>query len=751
MLKFFNFFQRIIINKNIQGLIVKKFCHTKILNISDKILNCTGRQNKFYILASNLSDNINIQDSNTFYLSKLYSRFYKLKHKTVVNPIFESNENSVKNLENKNHEFDFISEYNNKEFNQNMYEIFVKNNLLIERDRDIFLNLKNSNFFRLDEIESDNHNTALRSGWSLDILKQHSQMLQKNTNVTIKFSIVNEIEKDKQINIDLHIPVEKPEFLFGVTFLTVLNGPNNEEINSLGITKILEDGLCQNKSSFLLPTKIYAINPINEEKIPIVIINKLHCNSSNFNYVFRACVPGHNHIDFQLAKENSLPIKYVVKPISEMGETVSKKDETHPGLILKSMDQIKQEINKKKLSDGPKLINSMDGFLVNCKEFDFLYLDEACELIVNNLIRKGKAQRIEQYNIENWHIAKKSVNNEILFEESFIEAIKYLRLINFNKQVFKIWLPVDIYISESNNIIGDTGTVNKNIFYARIIHKIFLNLFKENLPVKNCNTLEEEVYINKEHELEKDIFFPAPYLYIINISDKNIFLLDEIKHLIKNIEKNITIIYENILQSNSSMDLIFDIEKLRDEKYNVNQMNNFVVYTYMDFIKIVELIETHKIDNLKEGLVKFSEMIEELLRNSNKEIIFANKIFLSYLYMNYLLILYVFSPEKSSSLYSEFYNKLGIDNQIFKSNIEDYSVEKLYSTCKYFIDMLNNSKRLDIIVNNQSKSKIIVDKIAIENKEILIKLIEEVLEIKINQSQLEEFILNDDTLFITIK
>jgi hypothetical protein len=747
MLKCFNFCDKVLKIKNIQGILVKKFSGRSIHSINEKIKNCPGRDNKFYIFSSNNNcDNASTYDLNAFYLTGLYSRFYKLKGKTVINPKFESIE---KNEQNKNYDFDFVSYYSTsfKEFNQNLYKIFEQNKLLIEKDKHIFLNIKNSNLFSLNEIESDNQNIALKSAWPIQILKQHSEFLQKESKVAIKFSIVNEINKNQNICLDLDIPVDKPQFLFGVTFLSFLNDPNNEVIKSLGIEKLLEDPLNRNKTSFLLPTKIYSINPINEEKIPIVIINPLHCHNSNFNSLNRACVPGHDHIDYQLAKDNSLPIKFVVKPISEMGESVLKKDESHPGLILKSMDQIKQEIIKKKLNEGPKLVKDMEGFLVNCKEFDFLYLDEAYELIVNNLIRKGRAQRNDQYKIENWLIAKKNENNEIIYEESFNNASQYLRIINLDGDVFKKWLPVDIFISD----LKDQKINIKNMFYSRIIHKILLNLYKEYLPKKNDNTIEDEVYISKEHELEKDILFPAPYVNVININDENKVIIEQIKFLIENTDKKLEQLHEYILQLISSKDFKFDIEKLRDEKFVVNQNNNLVVNIYKEFTKIIELIETHKIDNLKESLDRFSRIFEEIFSNANKEIFSSNKIFLTYVYMNYLLIAYLFSPKKSSLLYGEFYNKVGKDTQILKLNIQDYSIEKLYSTCKYFIEMLKNSIRLEIFVNNQSKGKVIVDRIALEYKEELLKFIEEVLHIKLDPLEIEEYTLQDEKLVITLK
>jgi hypothetical protein len=145
MFKCLKFLGRNVGTLNAQIIFRKRFCE---ISIQDKIKKCLMRENKYYILASSNSlteefdDNINEKDSSFFYLAGLYSRFYKLKGKTVVNSIFNS-----KKIDQSDSDFDFVNEKSSQEFEKKMLNILIENNLVIEKDKEYYLKMKDSDLF----------------------------------------------------------------------------------------------------------------------------------------------------------------------------------------------------------------------------------------------------------------------------------------------------------------------------------------------------------------------------------------------------------------------------------------------------------------------------------------------------------------------------------------------------------------------------------------------------------------------------
>jgi len=85
-------------------------------------------------------------------------------------------------------------------------------------------------------------------------------------------------------------------------------------------------------------------------------------------------VPGHNEADFQFAKLNKLSIKYVLQDMDKMKEALGSNDNARAG----------SNTGERKTIDKPRIVDK--GFLINSKEFDFLFIEEAKELIIKFLI-----------------------------------------------------------------------------------------------------------------------------------------------------------------------------------------------------------------------------------------------------------------------------------------------------------------------------------------------------------------------------
>ncbi|MFX0148542.1 MAG: leucine--tRNA ligase, partial [Candidatus Hodarchaeota archaeon] len=118
----------------------------------------------------------------------------------------------------------------------------------------------------------------------------------------------------------------------------------------------------------------YAINPINNEKIPIYIGNFVI-----YEYGAGAvmAVPAHDQRDFEFAKEYNIPIKVVIKPYN-------------------------YELNPEKMTRA--YVN--DGISINSGEFNGLENKNTIRLITEKLEEIGMGYRNVNYKLRNWLISR---------------------------------------------------------------------------------------------------------------------------------------------------------------------------------------------------------------------------------------------------------------------------------------------------------------------------------------------------------
>lgn len=426
----------------------------------------------------------------------------------------------------------------------------------------VYQNSNSDWYFRMskynDVIERDFEKLSL---WPKGFRTQLLKIVNKTVGANVDFTIIIDKQKNsKEFNVEVY--TERPETLNGVTFITVNKNSKiytdiMSHIDAESKTyKIIEEGLLRH-ATFKLPDSIFAINPMNNEKIPIVV-------TTESNIDITASVPAHDEMAFSIAKKYSIPIKIVLKPINDMKDLISNKSEEEKkigNIILPSNKQM-QDLNLTKINikpdnvlDNPIIINEDDGFLINNREFDFLFMDEARELITNNLAKKNKARKIINYKIKDWQITQnktdknnnqtpmlfcsKCMNNitenhsntlpdhnpikcksckeelkPVYLNDSFSAALLYLRyldkgnnseLLGYN--IFKKWLPVDICITDDQY----------TSLYYLYIYRFVLDFYKIDIDEKMKHLEFEEVFTSKEHELEKELCLPSPFKEMIII------------------------------------------------------------------------------------------------------------------------------------------------------------------------------------------------------------------------------------------
>ena len=215
-------------------------------------------------------------------------------------------------------------------------------------------------------------------GWPDRTKAMQKNWIGKSHGTEINFKINNETWP---------IFTTRPDTIYGVTFMVisaqhpclmelVTDEQKNEvnkflkKIKSVSAKDFGEEWM-QKEGAF---TGSYAINPINDEKIPIY--------TGNFVLAEYGCgmvmaVPAHDQRDFEFAKKYKIPIKVVIQP-----------------------DQY--ELNPNKMSRA----FTSDGTLVNSKEFNNQKNREAIDEITKYLAKNKQGKKTIQFKLKDWLLSR---------------------------------------------------------------------------------------------------------------------------------------------------------------------------------------------------------------------------------------------------------------------------------------------------------------------------------------------------------
>lgn len=283
-----------------------------------------------------------------------------------------------------------------------------------------------------------------------------------------------------------------------------------------------------NKDIYGINTKMFAINPINNNKIPIWVSNFY---VTEYNYYAKICIPKLNKIDFEFAKKYNIDINQSVK---------------EKNVYLKNRI----------------ILNKIKSF--NYKKEHNLKLKELCNSIKNKLLIKNQGQKKTRYKLRDWNISRqrywgtpipigisksgkiksipksklpiilsehinaekrynrvklKHVSNEITIKkekflleketfDTFMESSWYYARYtcpNYTKgmldsKLSNYWLPIDYYI-------GGIEHATMHLLYFRFYHKLLrdFGLVKTSEPAKRllCQGMvlsDTFYYINKKNK-----------------------------------------------------------------------------------------------------------------------------------------------------------------------------------------------------------------------------------------------------------
>ncbi len=216
----------------------------------------------------------------------------------------------------------------------------------------------------------------LTNNWPDEVLAMQKYWLGKSAGVEIDFQIEDSDETIK-------IFTTRPDTLFGATFVVL--APEHPLIKENGGQRTADRGYIETtkkktaQEKFSLEktgvfTGLYAINPVNNEKLPVWISDYV---TMDYGTGAIMCVPAHDHRDFEFAKKYNLPIRVVIQPLSPIPYPLS-----------------------------PNSAYEGEGIMLNSGKYSDLDNKTGAEKITDELIKKGIATRKTNWRMKDWLISR---------------------------------------------------------------------------------------------------------------------------------------------------------------------------------------------------------------------------------------------------------------------------------------------------------------------------------------------------------
>jgi len=218
-------------------------------------------------------------------------------------------------------------------------------------------------------------------GWAEDVKTMQRNWIGKSYGSEIYFKVEGSDEA-------IPIFTTRADTLFGVTFMVY--APEHPKVIELvkgtkyenDARKFIRNVVIEDKFSRTAEDREkggifigkYAINPVNNEKVPIYIGNFVLLEYGSGCIM---AVPAHDQRDFEFAKKYNIPIKVVITPADY---------------------ELKAEKMARAYLD--------DGVLINSGSFNGMGNKDAIEEITNFLNKKGLGRKTVQYKLRDWLLSR---------------------------------------------------------------------------------------------------------------------------------------------------------------------------------------------------------------------------------------------------------------------------------------------------------------------------------------------------------
>lgn len=235
-------------------------------------------------------------------------------------------------------------------------------------------------FFKITDFAERLDKDLDKVDWPESTKAQQRNWIGKSVGAEIIWDVENHESKEV---LKIHTFTTRFDTIPGPTFIVV--APEYSNISKLitsenneACEKYIEEAKNKtdlerqsNKDKTGVFTGSYAINPYNDEKVPIYIADYA---LANYGTGAVMGMPGHDQRDWEFATKYNLPIKYSMKP---------KEGEIPEGGYYEG-----------------------EGYEINTGEFDGLWWTEARDKIIEKLEREGKAIRKTNYKLRDWLVSR---------------------------------------------------------------------------------------------------------------------------------------------------------------------------------------------------------------------------------------------------------------------------------------------------------------------------------------------------------
>jgi leucyl-tRNA synthetase len=205
------------------------------------------------------------------------------------------------------------------------------------------------------------------TGWPERVVLMQKNWIGRGEGVEVDFPIEG---MDEQ----LRIFTTRPDTLFGVTFMCIapehpLTGKMIKDTDKL---RHIKARYGKEDEKLGLFTGCYAINPLNEDKVPVYVANFVLMEYGTGAIM---SVPAHDQRDFEFAMKYDLPVKVVIVP------------------------------EDRKLSEVTGAYED-EGILVDSGQFSSIESDIARERIINFIEEKGLGKAVVNFKLRDWGISR---------------------------------------------------------------------------------------------------------------------------------------------------------------------------------------------------------------------------------------------------------------------------------------------------------------------------------------------------------
>jgi leucyl-tRNA synthetase len=228
-------------------------------------------------------------------------------------------------------------------------------------------------------------------GWPERVVLMQKNWIGKGEGVEVDFPV-------EGMSGTLRIFTTRPDTLFGVTFMCIapehpLSGKLVNDKNKLEAVKAKYG---KETEKIGIATGYYAINPLNEDKVPIYIANFVLMEYGTGAIM---SVPAHDQRDFEFAKKYGLPVKVVIVPEESLKETGPL---TYPS---PSRGERKGEAGNL-LTEQLTEAYEDEGVLIDSGRFTGIKSDSAKKEIIRFIEEKGLGKGIVNFKLRDWGISR---------------------------------------------------------------------------------------------------------------------------------------------------------------------------------------------------------------------------------------------------------------------------------------------------------------------------------------------------------